>query len=56
LESTGTEKQLKVALRNEGVDPAVVHDEVWWLDPETKQYVRFGEDDWRALKAGKVRL
>ncbi|GAA5973711.1 hypothetical protein JCM21900_004997 [Sporobolomyces salmonicolor] len=56
LESTGTEKQLKVALRNEGVDPAVVKDEVWWLDPRTKQYVRFQDDDWRTLQAGKIRL
>ena len=48
LESTGTGKQLKVQLRNEGVDPAVVRDAVWWLKP--------GAGDWEALKAGKVKL
>ena len=57
LESTGTGKQLKVQLRNEGVDPAVVRDAVWWLKPGAGEgYVPFGAGDWEALKAGKVKL
>ncbi|GAA5903126.1 hypothetical protein JCM8208_000458 [Rhodotorula glutinis] len=55
LESTGTGKQLKVQLRNEGVDPAVVRDAVWWLKPG-EGYVPFASDDWEALKAGRVKL
>ncbi|GAA6015954.1 hypothetical protein JCM11491_007124 [Sporobolomyces phaffii] len=56
LETGGTEKQLKVALRNQGVDPDVVQDEVWWLHPTQKVYVPFKRDDWNALKAGQHRL
>ncbi|GAA5915705.1 long-chain fatty acid transporter FAT1 [Sporobolomyces salmoneus] len=55
-ETNGTEKQLKVALRNQGVDPDVVQDEVWWLHPSKKEYVPFTRQDWEALKAGQHRL
>lgn len=55
-ETNGTEKQLKVALRNQGVDPDVVQDQVWWLHPREKVYVPFNRQDWDDLKAGKHRL
>lgn len=54
VDVNGTSKQLKVALRNEGVDPAVVKDEVFWL--KGGKYVRFEVEDWEALKAGRVKL
>ena len=56
LETGGTEKQLKVALRNQGVDPDQVSDEVWWLHPTQKVYVPFTRDDWKALSEGQHRL
>ncbi|GAA6031356.1 hypothetical protein JCM8097_005619 [Rhodosporidiobolus ruineniae] len=57
LESTGTSKQTKVALRNEGVDPAVVtSDPVFWLCPERGTYVRLTKGDWERIGAGKVKL
>ncbi|GAA5836202.1 hypothetical protein JCM5353_001936 [Sporobolomyces roseus] len=56
LETGGTEKQLKVALRNQGVDPDQISDEVWWLHPTQKVYVPFTRDDWTALQAGQHRL
>ncbi|KAM0748143.1 putative bifunctional fatty acid transporter/acyl-CoA synthetase FAT1 [Meredithblackwellia eburnea MCA 4105] len=52
----GTAKQLKVLLRNEGVDPAVVRDPVYWLDPTVSRYVPFTSQDWEKLKAGKTKL
>ena len=55
-ETNGTEKQLKVALRNQGVDPDVVKDEVWWLHPKDKVYKPFQKNDWEDLKNGKHRL
>ncbi|GAA6064281.1 hypothetical protein JCM10212_000947 [Sporobolomyces blumeae] len=55
-ETNGTEKQLKVALRNQGVDPDLVRDEVWWMHPTEKKYVPFTRADWDALQAGKYRL
>ncbi|TKA56719.1 hypothetical protein B0A53_01914 [Rhodotorula sp. CCFEE 5036] len=57
LEQTGTAKQTKVALRNEGVDPdAVGTDLVYWLDPDSRVYRPFKREHWEALKAGKVKL
>ena len=56
MESTGTGKQLKVQLRNEGVDPAVVRDEVWWLKPGGGGYVPFRREDWEGLQVGKYKL
>ncbi|GAA5999278.1 long-chain fatty acid transporter FAT1 [Rhodotorula paludigena] len=57
LESTGTGKQLKVVLRNEGVDPALVGgDPVYWLHPDKRTYVPFTRNDWDVLRAGKVKL
>lgn len=57
LEQTGTAKQTKVALRNEGVDPdAVGTDLVYWLDPDSREYRPFKREHWEALKAGKVKL
>lgn len=54
MESTGTQKQQKVALRNEGIDPAKHGDPIYWL--QGGKYVRFTEKDWSNLKDGKVRL
>ena len=53
--TTGNNKQQKAALRSEGVDPAKVGGEkVYWL--REGKYVEFGEDDWRSLNAGRVKL
>lgn len=55
LESTGTEKQVKVTLRNEGVDPSNVNTaHVFWL--RDGKYVPFGVKDWESLQSGRSRL
>ncbi|GAA6004263.1 hypothetical protein JCM10207_002512 [Rhodosporidiobolus poonsookiae] len=56
FETTGTAKQTKVKLRNEGVDPAVVSDPVYWMHPEKKEYVPFERSDWERLGAGGHKL
>lgn len=53
---TGTNKQQKHNLRNEGVNPGVVGDELYWLPPGTRDYKRFGGEEWKALGAGTVKL
>jgi acyl-CoA synthetase (AMP-forming)/AMP-acid ligase II len=53
---TGTNKQQKHNLRNEGVDPGVVGDLLFWLPPGTKKYQRFTGEEWKALGAGTVKL
>lgn len=56
LEITGTVKQTKVQLRNEGVDPEQVgDDEVLWL-PNQEAYQPFTRQDWEALQSGKAKL
>ena len=52
---TGTNKQQKTILRQEGADPAKMGgDEIYWLRDGT--YVRFGQAAWESIQAGKVRL
>ncbi|KAK5659225.1 hypothetical protein OQA88_1316 [Cercophora sp. LCS_1] len=55
LEATGTNKQQKHNLRNEGVDPEKTGDDaVYWLKGDA--YVKFSADEWKLLGAGKVKL
>ena len=53
-------KQNKVPMREEGVDPAKVkpHDKVLWIDEKGKghTYVDFNVDHWEDLKLGKAQL
>jgi acyl-CoA synthetase (AMP-forming)/AMP-acid ligase II len=57
LEITGTVKQTKVQLRNEGVDPEMVgEDEVMWLPGSGKGYEPFGKKEWQALVGGQAKL
>jgi len=55
LQATGTNKQQKHHLRNEGVDPAKTGDDVlFWLNGGT--YVTFSQEDWKRLQAGGFKL
>ena len=57
-------KQDKVALRAEGVDPSKKGskvaggegDEIYWITPKSDRYVRFEDDDWRSLVRGTAKL
>ena len=57
-------KQDKVALRAEGVDPSKKgskaaggeEDKIYWLSPKSDKYVRFEDRDWRNLVGGTARL
>ena len=59
-----TNKQDKVALRAEGVDPSKrgtkvaggEDDEIYWIYPKSDRYVRFEDKDWRNLVIGTARL
>ncbi|KAI5303959.1 hypothetical protein KEM56_007011 [Ascosphaera pollenicola] len=59
MEPTGTLKQQKVALRNEGADLDLMAekkiDDLWyWL--RDGKYVEFRKGDWEEMKGGRVRL
>ncbi|EAQ85597.1 hypothetical protein CHGG_06850 [Chaetomium globosum CBS 148.51] len=54
-QTTGTNKQQKHVLRQQGVDPSKVEDDVlFWLKGGT--YVPFRPADWKALEQGAVKL
>ncbi|KAF2102827.1 very long-chain acyl-CoA synthetase/fatty acid transporter [Rhizodiscina lignyota] len=56
---TGTMKQQKTVLRDEGVDPgkaAGVGDRFYYLKPGSAEYVPFGEKEWNGLLGGGVKL
>lgn len=56
---TGTQKQQKAGLRNEGVDPSKVRssgDVLFWLPPGDSSYRPFGEAEWKKLKGGGLKL
>ncbi|KAH7634107.1 hypothetical protein B0T09DRAFT_102631 [Sordaria sp. MPI-SDFR-AT-0083] len=64
-QTTGTMKQQKQVLREQGVDPGKVTvgkdgkegDKLYWLDHDGKgRYVKFGERGWRELQGGRVKL
>ncbi|KAK4098667.1 acetyl-CoA synthetase-like protein [Parathielavia hyrcaniae] len=55
IQTTGTNKQQKMSLRSEGVEPGRTGaDEVFWLKGDS--YVRFRAEDWKALQGGRVKL
>jgi acyl-CoA synthetase (AMP-forming)/AMP-acid ligase II len=56
---TGTNKQQKQVLREEGVDPSKIEakgDLVFWLPPGEQQYIPFSSEDWAKVSSGKVML
>lgn len=57
MDATGTVKQLKVALRNEGIEHAKCgQDPLYWLPPGANAYVPFETSDLAALQSGQVKL
>ncbi|EPE03835.1 fatty acid transporter [Ophiostoma piceae UAMH 11346] len=53
--TTGTNKQQKHVLREQGADPSKVgEDAVFWL--QDGAYVPFGRNQWSSLEGGKVKL
>ncbi|GAB1315279.1 long-chain fatty acid transporter fat1 [Madurella fahalii] len=55
MQNTGTNKQQKYILRQQGVDPANVEgDALFWLKDGT--YTPFGQTEWKSLQRGQVKL
>ncbi|KAI5291150.1 hypothetical protein KEM52_000244 [Ascosphaera acerosa] len=61
---TANNKQNKVPLREEGIDPAKLgtkiklghHDRIMWLPPKAEGYVDFTQAEWDKLTRGDVKL
>lgn len=56
MEITGTFKHHKVQFREQGCDPNVVRDELFWLSPESTRYEPFGVPEFQSLSLGRSKL
>lgn len=55
-ELTSTFKLQKFLLREQGIDPSKVTDPMLWLNPNTKKYEPFGQNEYQQLLLGKAKL
>ncbi|KAI8925060.1 fatty acid transport protein [Entophlyctis helioformis] len=56
MQMTGTHKQVKYDLRNQGCNPSKVKDPLFWLAPGATEYTPFTAEDYNKLGAGRARL
>jgi len=56
MDITGTFKHQKVELRKEGINLNAVKDEIFWLNPTTKQYEPFDQNVLAVITSGKAKL
>ncbi len=56
MEITSTFKQRKLQLQQEGFDPAVISDALWFRDPATGKYQRLMPELYREICGGKLKL
>ncbi|CDR99812.1 probable FAT1-Long-chain fatty acid transporter [Sporisorium scitamineum] len=57
MEQTGTVKQQKVQLRNQGIEhDKCGSDRLYWLPPNAEAYEPFLPEHYKSIEAGKVRL
>ncbi|CAK6961560.1 hsFATP2a_ACSVL_like domain-containing protein [Scomber scombrus] len=56
LEMTGTFKMKKVKLVEEGFNPALINDLLYFLEPEKKSYVPLTEEIYKAIGARQIKL
>ncbi|KPP79941.1 hypothetical protein Z043_100437, partial [Scleropages formosus] len=53
---TETYKQIKIKLVEEGFDPSVIRDLLYFLDNNKKNYSPLGEDIYNSIRHGIIRL
>jgi fatty-acyl-CoA synthase len=56
IEITGTFKQRKVDLVEEGFDPRKIAVPLYWLNPATSRYEKLTDADYEAIAGGRIRL
>lgn len=56
IEVTGTFKQKKIELRNDGFDPSVTIDDLYFNDPEAGCFVRLDQALYQRIQSGALRL
>ncbi|XP_006920438.1 very long-chain acyl-CoA synthetase isoform X2 [Pteropus alecto] len=56
IEITGTFKHRKVTLKEEGFNPSVINDALYFLDDKAEMYVPMTEDIYNAINSGTLKL
>ncbi|KAG9341352.1 hypothetical protein JZ751_019458 [Albula glossodonta] len=56
LETTGTFKQMKMTLVEEGFSPAVVSDPLYFLDEKTKTYIPMTQEIYNSIETKDIKL
>ncbi|XP_072574032.1 long-chain fatty acid transport protein 2-like isoform X1 [Paramormyrops kingsleyae] len=56
LPVTGTFKQMKVKLAEEGFDPGVIQDPLYFLDDSKKSYIPLAQEVYESIRDGTVKL
>ncbi|MCI4378891.1 hypothetical protein PGIGA_G00221390 [Pangasianodon gigas] len=56
LDTTGTYKQMKMKLSEEGFNPKAIQDKLYFLDDRKKTYVPMTEDIFNSISNGQLRL
>lgn len=55
-DTTTTFKQVKTILQKEGFDPSVISDTLYFLNPDTKEYIALDKDVYDWIQNGKFRF
>lgn len=56
LKITGTFKQIKVKLVQEGFNPALIQDPLYILDKEQTSYIQMTQDIYESIVSGNIKL
>nr|XP_023669669.1 very long-chain acyl-CoA synthetase-like [Paramormyrops kingsleyae] len=56
LPVTATFKQMKVKLAEEGFDPGVIQDPLYFLDDSKKSYIPLAQEVYESIRDGTVKL
>lgn len=55
-DATTTFKQVKTVIQKEGFDPSIIRDKLYFLNPETKEYILLTNDVYHKIQNGKYRF
>ncbi len=55
-DATSTFKQVKTSLQNEGFDPGLVSDPLYFLDPQSRTYAEITPELHRDIQSGKIKF
>lgn len=56
MEVTGTFKQMKVKLMDQGFDPGSIQDPLYILDDRAESYVLLTDDIYKSIMSGNIKL